>query len=120
MSSPPPKKRKGLSVEEKLKIIKKYDNERQVKQQKDIAAEVGIAPSTLRTILQNREKLSDASGCSRQRLKSAKYEDLEKILVEWFHQARSSNLPISGPILQEKAFEVAARLGLDEFSASTG
>ena len=114
-------KRKAPSVDEKLAIVKKWDEEHKTKSQKDIAEELGIAGSTLRTILQNRAKLTDVvSGCSRQKLKVGKFEDLETILLEWFHEARGANLPISGPIVCEKAQEIAGRLGVDDFKASTG
>lgn len=54
-----PRKRKALSVEEKLAIIKKYDEESPTRQQKVIAADLGIAGSTLRIILQNRQIVDD-------------------------------------------------------------
>ena len=59
-------------------------------------------------------------GCKRQKIKAGKYEELERVMLEWFHQARSANLPVSGPIMKEKAFEVAGRLSIEDFSASNG
>ncbi|XP_025205099.1 tigger transposable element-derived protein 6-like [Melanaphis sacchari] len=41
-------------------------------------------------------------------------------LHEWFCRARSYNLPVSGPLLQEKAREVANEVGLENFKASNG
>lgn len=43
------------------------------------------------------------------------FEDLETILLEWFQQARAANLLISGPILKEKAEEIAGGLQLTNF-----
>ena len=115
------RKRKALSVEEKVAIIKKYDEESPTRQQKDIASDLGITGSTLRTILANREKtLAVVGGSKRLHLKAGHYEDLERVLLEWFRQARASNLPLSGPLLKEKATEIAGRLGIDDFAASAG
>jgi hypothetical protein len=44
--------------------------------------------------------------------------ELEKILLEWFQQMRLDNVPINGPILREKANEIALRLNIDNFKAS--
>ena len=46
-------------MEEKLAIINKYDEESPTRQQKDIAADLGIAGSTLRTMMQNRQIVDD-------------------------------------------------------------
>ena len=39
---------------------------------------------------------------------------------DWFQCARSMNIPISGPLIQEKALEFATSLGINEFKASNG
>ncbi|XP_060860796.1 tigger transposable element-derived protein 4-like [Metopolophium dirhodum] len=117
-------KRKALTISDKLNILKKYDEGlAEKKKQKDIANELGIPPSTLRTLLKNRHEIEQSSllgGSKRQKLKHGKYEELENILLEWFQQARSLNYPINGGIITEKAMEIAARLNLTEFSGSTG
>ena len=116
-----PKKRKAFSVEEKLGLLKKFDEVSHIKSQKDFAEEMGIPVSTFRTILKDRQKYEQVeAGCSRQRLRHASFEDMETILLDWFHQARAANLPISGPILKEKAMEIAGRLSMDDFAAFSG
>ncbi|XP_060844196.1 tigger transposable element-derived protein 6-like [Rhopalosiphum padi] len=45
---------------------------------------------------------------------------VDKVTFEWFCRARSYNLPVSGPLLQEKAREVANEVGLENFKASNG
>jgi len=117
MSSP--NKRKAFSVSDKLKILKKYNEECSVKTQKVIAEELGIAPSTLRTILKDKDKFVDSTS-TRQKIRTGQFDDLEQVLLDWFHQARAANLPISGPILKEKAQEIAGRLSHDDFFASSG
>jgi hypothetical protein len=47
--------------------------------------------------------------------KTSTFEELEKILYEWFKQAHVAKIPINGLILKEKA-----RLGMQNFTASNG
>jgi len=119
-----PRKRKAFSVEEKLKLCKKFDDEAHLKTQKQFAEEQGLAVSTFRTILKDRTRYAEVASTSvnssRHKLRSGHFEELETILLEWFQQARAANLPISGPILKEKAEEIAGRLAIDEFAASSG
>ncbi len=115
------KKRKAISVQDKLKLLKKFDDESHLKTQKQFAEEQGLPVSTFRTILKDRAKYAEVTGSSsRQKLRGGNFADLEDILVEWLQQARAANLPISGPILKEKAHEIAGRLSIDEFVASSG
>lgn len=41
-------------------------------------------------------------------------------MIQWLKAARSQFLPISGPLLKEKADEIALRLGIVDFKASEG
>ena len=42
------------------------------------------------------------------RLRTAQHEDIDNALLEWFRKARSKNIiPITGPMLQEKATKIA-------------
>ena len=45
---------------------------------------------------------------------------LDERIYNWFAAARSNNIPISGPIIQEKAKKVAEILNLHTFKASNG
>ena len=56
----------------------------------------------------------------RKRLRTAAYTDVEDALLLWFKQARSQGVPVSGPILQIKARELAATLGHNEYRCSSG
>ena len=58
------------------------------------------------------------SSCKR--LRSSSNSDVDAALLEWFKQSRSSNVPISGPILLEKAGSLAEALGVESFKATTG
>ena len=41
-------------------------------------------------------------------------------LLIWFREIRAANLPIGGPVLKEKALQIAEKLGITIFNASDG
>jgi hypothetical protein len=43
-------------------------------------------------------------------MKTLPNEELKTLLAQWFQQMRSENIPINGPVLQEKATKIALRL----------
>jgi hypothetical protein len=46
--------------------------------------------------------------------------EFEILLVQWFQQIRSENIPVNGLMLWEKATEIALRLKIGNFKASNG
>ncbi|XP_042912665.1 tigger transposable element-derived protein 6-like [Parasteatoda tepidariorum] len=85
-------KRKQFPIKEKLEIISEVDHG--IKKA-DVATKYGLSPSTLSTFLKNRTKLEQ--------------QDI-----------RSRNIPISGPLIREKALEFARTFGNENFQASVG
>lgn len=116
------KKRKNLSIQEKMRIFSFIDENPNIKHV-EVAAKFEIPTSTLSTILKNRKDVegkATVGSVKRKRVREAKYADLEEILTEWFHQQRSQNIPIDGAVLKIKAKEIALRIGYEGFSASNG
>ena len=74
---------------------------------KGVANQFSIPGSTLATWKNNKEKIFEAfqnSSLKRQRVKTWIYEKLNEALLKWFtSMCGSNNIPISGPILLEKA-----------------
>ncbi|XP_053568121.1 tigger transposable element-derived protein 6-like [Bombina bombina] len=60
------------------------------------------------------------NGEVKRKVKATGNEDLTKLLWEWFVSACSKNVPISGPILQTQALELAKELSKTDFKASNG
>ncbi|KAH8034210.1 hypothetical protein HPB51_021880 [Rhipicephalus microplus] len=113
-------KYRTLPLKEKLAAIQEVDAG--VKKT-EVALKYGITKSTLTTILKAKDKLhNNASRFApdRKRLREAAYPDLENAVLLWLKRARSSNLPINGPILREKAEELSLRLGIEDFKCSDG
>jgi len=116
-------KRKQITPETKVAITEAV--ERKTKTNAQICREFDLPSSTLYTILKEKEKIMKAHNNGnfdrdRKKLRTADFADVDKALLIWFKQARSQQVPISGPILMEKAKEIAERMGLPSFSGSTG
>lgn len=125
ISTPSPKRaRKELSIEDKMNLI--HESEKIPKiSQKDLSLKFGIGKSTVCDILKRkdeyRQQYEENFGSKRKRhVNTGKYSDLNELLYRWFKSAREKNIPISGPIIQEKALSFAAEMNLTEFKASNG
>ena len=71
---------------EKLNIISKVDGTPNAPHIKT-AEELGISVTTLNTIMQNRDKILEQSlslQLDKKKIKKAKYEKMEAVLMEWF------------------------------------
>ncbi|KAL1430368.1 hypothetical protein MTO96_015075 [Rhipicephalus appendiculatus] len=114
--------RKPLTLGEKLRIIEEAEK-RKGATKASTARDLNIPVSSLKTILTKKDSiLLNASkfGLDRKAAKDGKYAAMEKALVEWLRQARSSGIAMDGAILKEKAEIIALRCGIDDFKASNG
>ena len=48
------------------------------------------------------------------------FQQVNEAVLKWYTLARQRNVPISGPMLQDEAQQIAAKLGCSEFKASNG
>ena len=73
--------------------------------------------TTLNEIFAKRDFLLNSSQSSQkiQNMKKGKYEVMAEKLLIWFKQDRSASIPISWPILREKAQEIDKKNGLIEW-----
>ncbi|XP_025408498.1 tigger transposable element-derived protein 4-like [Sipha flava] len=114
--------RKALTITEKLSILEKYDANTTFTKKK-LAKLLNIPESTLRTIIYKRKEIESNAfngPTKRKKIKFGKYFTLEKILVEWIHEANVYSVPINGPIIQEKALEISKLLNIKDFNATNG
>lgn len=116
------KKRRQFSLKEKVDIPSQVDAG---KKQIHIANEMGVAPSTVATILKDRQKILELHrgsqlAPSRKRLRLGNFQEVDAAVLTWFKDAHSQNVPVSGPMLQEKARQFADALDITGFEASAG
>jgi hypothetical protein len=113
-------KHTALSVSEKMEIIKKVDAQTHVMHKK-VAEQLSTPASTLNNMANKKNILQQCvtSQPGRKKLKSSKYEKTEPVLLEWLTLKRALNIPIQGPVLRQKAEEIAQKLNT-EFTHSNG
>ena len=114
-------------MEEKLRALKRLDSGVTAK---TIASELGVGKSTVGDWKKNRAEIekwcvaqSNGSGMKvRKTMLKGKHKEVEEALFLWHEHLRGKGLPVSGPILQEKALQFKRQIeGEDsEFTASDG
>ena len=125
------RKRVVLSVEDKLKVC---ELNRKKVPRTEIMHQFNIGLSTVKDILKSEEKLKSFKlaktemGISKstktvKSMKTGMFAKLDDALYIWFRQQREKGVPITGPILLEKASEFHSLLypeTPERFTASTG
>ena len=120
--TPSPKKaRKDLSLEEKLTLIADLQKTSKLTE-KEPSEKYGIGRTTVSDILKKKNffthHYTDKYAGNKKRFTfSSKYAELNDLL---FKQARAKNIPLSSPILQEKALHFSKELELTDLRASNG
>ena len=119
------RKRKHLTLEDKVKIIKKHKEGRSVQALKE---EYVCGQTQIYSILKLKESImntyeSNASSSSHtlgHKARNSSFSKINDSLYEWYLLACSKNIYPDGPILKEKAKEIAEKLGIKGFKASNG
>lgn len=114
-------KRKFLSLEEKISVIEA--SEKNNYSVRVLAEKFQIGKTQVSDILKKKtdlKKLYSENGNVQQK-KRIKTEGvaIDTIVYDWFCKVRSKNIPVSGPIIKQKALEAAKELNLN-FKASNG
>ncbi|KAH8038696.1 hypothetical protein HPB51_002840 [Rhipicephalus microplus] len=114
------RKRKALSFKEKLDILRKVDEDPKRKRT-ELAKELGLATSTLSTVVGQRETIMKnvlSFNVNAKQAKTAQHVKLEETLLTWFKEVTAAGVNIDGKVLREKADEFALALHIDGFQAS--
>ena len=97
-------KRKDLSLADKILVIDELEKKTL---QSTVTKKFGISQSQVSRILKSKKKLFSAhrsnKNPTRKRARKSTQEDVEDALLQWFKQAKSRGLIITGPMLHEKA-----------------
>lgn len=117
------RKTNTLSLKSKMDLIKCSDQKKLTPKQLVIQFKCG--KTQVYEILKNKEKIKEewmrgGNGDIKRKPKESHHDDVNSTVLEWFMDARSRNLPVSGTIIQEKAREIANHFGKVDFKASNG
>uniref|UniRef100_A0A8C4WT87 tRNA-yW synthesizing protein 5 n=1 Tax=Eptatretus burgeri TaxID=7764 RepID=A0A8C4WT87_EPTBU len=116
------RRRNELRLEEKIQVIRASERG---KKSRELGAEFAIGKSQVNNILRRKDEYmhlfytESPLKCCRKMPKTVN-EEVNRLTYEWFLLAKDRHLPLTGTILQEKAREFAAQIGIDTFTASNG
>ena len=118
------KTRNELDLKEKFEVITYAKNNPGAGERK-IASVFKCGKTQIQRILCNKEKIVAAYETNepgeRKRCRAATFTDVNEAVYKWYLLARQRNIPVSGPMLQEEACEIATRLDPSTtFKASNG
>lgn len=121
MSQPAKRKVSTKSLHEKNKALKEIENGLS---KKEAASKYNVALNTISTWLKNKEKIINAvtkgKNPKTKNLKGGSYDKLDQPLYKYFLNVRSQNIPVSGPMLKEKAMAYERKLQIANFKESDG
>ena len=105
-----------------LQVLEMLEQEPKVPQGK-IASMFRVSQSQVSRIMKNKEAImtqwNQFATPDRKRCRLGKAGALEQKLVDWYKEAKKQDLPISGPILMEKAKSIGNEMGIN-FKPSAG
>eukprot|EP00106_Octopus_bimaculoides_P004825 XP_014772267.1 PREDICTED: tigger transposable element-derived protein 4-like [Octopus bimaculoides] len=115
------RKRNDLSIADQYEAVILLG---QKMSQTEVAKKLGCSQSQISRLTSKKEEIianyrSNANP-KRKRQRSGKDADVEGALSQWFNNAKSRGIPLSGPILSEKAKDLAEHLNRAEFNPTSG
>ena len=113
-------KRASISLETRLAILEDLKHGTQ----QSVATKYKLGQSTIASIKKNevkvKEDMRQNKNLKTKRNRLGKHEEVDEAVIKWFQQMRTSNAPVDGPMLKEKATQFAVTLGADSFISSNG
>lgn len=116
--------RNHLTIKQKAEVLHLLD---QKVSTRVISDKFHIGASTISRISRNRSVIMEALN-KNDNVAEIKHlgkfancgREIDEVLLEWYNKARGRKIPVSGPLLQEKALLIATKLGQTDFKASNG
>ena len=115
--------KKTLTLKEQVDVIKYKD--KSGCGSLSLAEKFFVGKTQILSILKNRDKIlrefeTNEPPSKQRSARKTGNEEINKLIWEWFKDMSRRKLPISGPMLQEKALQFAKDLGNTEFRGSNG
>ena len=115
------RKRNEPTLQKKVDLLKNSDG----KSSRQLAEIYGVGRTQAQNILKRKREILDSyeenGNWSRKRqCVSTENDNLNELMWQWFTKMKFQFIPVSGPMIQEKALSMAKDLGLTDFKASTG
>jgi hypothetical protein len=117
------KVRKDLTLKEKLALLESYDKLPKMGQ-RNAAVQLKISQPLLCKILKNRGEIlkgaSQNDNIHSKRNRPGKDEQVGSALRLWFTNVRENDARVDGPLMKQKAEELATKMGKENFFATDG
>ena len=117
------KPRKPLTLEQRVIALKLLSSGMSTMK---TAASMGVGRSQIQQIIKRREEImSDWLSKSvnphrKRRNRKTGNEEINMMCLKWYEDAVTSGYTVTGPLLQQKALDLAVQLGIPSFKASNG
>ena len=104
------RKRKVLSLRKRVVVLSKIDYGKSCR---SVAGEIGVGKTPIQGIVWDGEDIlkrweaGEHSEKKYTKVRRTGYENLDKVVWEWFTRARAKNIPVSGKLIQERAIMFA-------------
>ena len=115
--------RKVLTLEERIKVIERSEKG---ETSKAIALSLDVGKNQVQNIIRDKQSILDrwksGEGGERKIVKRHKtlFSDINDKVWDWFIDCRRRRIPVTGPLIQECARDIALRSGNTDFTASNG
>lgn len=110
--------RTSLSLRQKVEIIHQMEAEPNVKLREWVDM-YNVSKSTLSIIKKNKDTILKAfygdPSADRKRMRKGSASEVEEALFKWYNEVKDQNVSLSGPILRQKAKELADMMGKVDF-----
>ena len=117
------RKRRDLTVSQQVKVIE-YKTENPNASVRAIATKFDCGKTQIYAILAKRQEILDDYSRNKnalsKRARSSQSMHIDEVMHQWYRMARIKNIPVTGPMLQEKARRASEELGDSDFKASNG
>ncbi|GBN39333.1 Tigger transposable element-derived protein 4 [Araneus ventricosus] len=108
-----------LNLEQRIEVLRQYENGKSARKSSELfncgRTQINKAIKEKDLILKEYE---DFKFRGVKRIRHKKYVDINEAVLEWFKTVRTKKIPVSGPMIQHKAKELADRPGIENFSVT--
>jgi len=109
-----------LSFQQKSEVLLRIQKG---ESQRKLAEQYGVSQTTTANIKKNEHSIINSveNNCSqnrKQQMRKTENEEVSNIMLEFFIKCRAQNIPVTSPMLQAKAEEIASSFQIEKFSAS--
>ncbi|GBM65836.1 hypothetical protein AVEN_262000-1 [Araneus ventricosus] len=114
-------KRVFLNLEQRIEVLRQYENGKSAKK---LAELFNFGRTQINKVIKEKDfilkEYEDFKFRSVKRMRHEKYVDINEVVLEWFKTVRAKKIPVSGPMIQHKAKELADPLRIANLSSSNG